>query len=539
MSNYFPDLYAVLRRKVRISLLLLPLIGISGFHDQPAFAAQISAKAAARLLDQTTFGPTLSLIQQVQQQGVASWLNEQFNIPRSVLANIGPVAPAYCAETAYMCAQSEWWRVALAGKDQLRQRVAFALSEIFVVSTDDIALTGRSIPPYVNMLAGDAFGNWSTIMKDVTLSPAMGLYLNMMDSGKATGSEIANENFARENMQLFNLGVNLLNEDGTLKLSSSGKPIPTYTEAQVQAFARVFTGWTWANANGSSPDEFIGTANYTYPMAAVEAHHDENAKTLLNGTVLPAGQTAEQDLDDALTNIFEHPNLPPFVCRQLIQHLVTGDPSPGYVSRVAAVFINDGNNVRGNMRAVLTAIFTDQEARAGDTNPAADGGHLREPILWMTNVMRGLGGVNVDPNNYYFEMSYNTNLLGEEPFAAPSVFNFFPPNYVIPDTTLNSPEFALENTASVIDRLTMANTLMQNAIPSFNIDLSATSTLGKLASSPSLLVDTLGVIFMHSAMDADVRTEIINEISGLRDAATRVRIATYLVITSSEYKVMH
>ena len=188
MSNYFPDFYAVLRRKVRISLLLLPLIGIGGFHDQPALAAQISAKAAARLLDQTTFGPTLSLIQQVQQQGVASWLNEQFNIPRSVLANIGPVAPAYCAETAYMCAQSEWWRVALAGKDQLRQRVAFALSEIFVVSTDDIALTGRSIPPYVNMLAGDAFGNWSTIMKDVTLSPAMGLYLNMMDSGKATGS---------------------------------------------------------------------------------------------------------------------------------------------------------------------------------------------------------------------------------------------------------------------------------------------------------------------------------------------------------------
>ena len=300
---------------------------------------------------------------------------------------------------------------------------------------------------YANLLATDAFSNWYTIMNDVTLSPAMGVYLNMFNSAKPTGTLIANENFARENMQLFNLGLDLINQDGTLQLDGNGNPIPAYTEAQVEAFSRAFTGWTSANPDGSTPTTLIGLNNFYHQMVAVESQHDENPKTLLNGTTLPAGQTAEEDLAGALTNVFEHPNLPPFVCKQLIQHLVKSNPSPEYVSRVAAVFINDGANVRGDMQAVLTAIFTDPEARAGDTAQQASDGHLREPILYLTGVMRGLGYVNVDPNNYYWYLSVRSGGLGEIPLRVSVSLQLLPSwlrgsghdPYLAPSSALKTP----------------------------------------------------------------------------------------------------
>ena len=371
-----------------------------------AVSGQVSLTAAARLLDQTTFGPTASLIQHVQSEGATAWLTEQYNTPQTVLPVIPAKYPGYCA-TAEYCLESEWWKTVLTGNDQLRQRVAFALSELFVVSSNDVS--GQGMQYYANVLAHDAFTNWYTILHDVTLSPAMGMYLNMVNSAKPSGTLIANENFARENMQLFNLGLNLLNPDGTLQRDAGGNPIPSYTEDQVQAFARVFTGWTFANSDGSTPPGLTGTYNPYSPMVAVESAHDQTTKTLLNGTVLPAGQSAEQDLALALTNVFEHPNTPPFVSTQLIQHLVKSNPSPDYVSRVAAVFLNNGNDVRGDMQAVLTAIFTDPEARAGDTAMQASDGHLREPILWLTAVMRGLGYVNDDPQRL---LSLPLELLG-------------------------------------------------------------------------------------------------------------------------------
>ena len=374
--------------------------GGDSLYFEEAISSPISATAAARLLDQTTFGPTTSLIQHVQGEGVTAWLAEQFNTPTTLLPSVSATNfPAYCGD-AFGCTQSSWWQVVLTGNDQLRQRVAFALSQLFVVSVDTIP--GAALSPYANMLANDAFTNWYTITHDVTLSPAMGIYLNMLGSVAGTNGQIANENYARENLQLFNTGLDLLNNDGTLQLDKNGNPIPTYTEAQVQAFARVYTGWTYAMPDGSTPTipEVGSSHNYQSPMAVIEQWHDESSKTLLNGTTLPAGQTPDEDLAGALTNVFQHPNTPPFVCTQLIKHLVTSNPSPGYVSRVATVFENNGNNVRGDMKAVLTAIFTDPEARAGDVAPTANEGHLREPNLWMSAVMRGLGYVNVDPNDF-------------------------------------------------------------------------------------------------------------------------------------------
>jgi uncharacterized protein (DUF1800 family) len=363
---------------------------------------------------------------------------------------------------------------------------------------------------------------------------------------------IANENFGRENMQLFTLGLDLLNQDGSLQLDVNGNPIPTYTEAQVQAFSRAYTGWTYATASGGSPTSYPNnTANYNAPMASFESQHDMLAKVLLNGTTLPAGQSAEQDLAGALTNIFNHPNVGPFVCRQLIQHLVTSNPSPAYVSRIAAVFANDGTGTRGNMQAVVQAILLDTEARAGDTNSSFDGGHLREPMLYITNMIRGLGftftggGTGTGPE-YYYDLSNYSTLLSQKPYTSGSVFNFFPPNYVIPGTTTNAPEFSIENTASATLRLTIADDVVNNKISAFSVDLSATSALGIMASKTgnattdsTNLVVALGNMFMHGQMPAQMQTDIVTHVATLTNIPERVRVATYLVITASQYKIEH
>jgi uncharacterized protein (DUF1800 family) len=529
-----------------------------GGATSAAANAQIgtSLQSAARLLDQATFGPTLTDIQTVESEGLPAYLTAQFNTPTTIEPDIAATPPTLCATNIIPCQQAEWWQVAITGPDQLRQRVAFALSEMFVVSTNSV--NARSVITFQNTLANDAFGNFLTIMHDVALSPAMGGYLNMLNSAKPgviNGvPQIANENFGRENMQLFTIGLDLLNPDGTLQLDSNGNPIPTYGEAEVQGFSRAYTGWTYATASGGSPTNYPNnTPNYDAPIAPVESQHDMLPKSVLNGATLPAGQSAEQDLAGALGDIFNHPNVGPFVCRQLIQHLVTSNPSPAYVSRVAAVFADDGtpSHVRGNMKAVIQAMLLDTEARAGDANPSFDGGHLREPMLYMTDVIRGLGftftgaGAGTGPE-YYSTLSNYTNPLGEKPYTSGAVFNFFPPNYVIPGSTTNAPEFDIENTASAVLRLTLANQLVYSQISDFNVDLSITSPLGIMASATgnattdsTNLVNALSNIFMHGQMPAQMQTDIVNHVATLTNIPQRVRVATYLVLTSSFYKVEH
>jgi uncharacterized protein (DUF1800 family) len=501
---------------------------------------------AARLLDQATFGPTLVDIQHVQQVGVDQYITEQFSVAPTLLPDIAASPTTICTSTNLVpCEQSEWWQTMLTGNDQLRQRVAFALGEIFVVSTNSV--NARSVTAFQNILSQDAFTNFATIMRDVSLSPAMGGYLNMLNSNKPAVGQIANENYPRELMQLFTTGLDMLNPDGSVQVDSSGNPVPVYTEAQVEAFARAYTGWTYATATGGASSKFPnGTANYDSPMAAVESAHDTTSKILLNGTVLPAGQSAEQDLAGALANIFAHPNVGPFVCRQLIQHLVASSPSPAYVARVSAVFADNGSGVRGDMRAVIRAILEDADARAGDTSPDFDGGHLREAMLYMTNVLRGLSFANTSSVSDYSGLSNYTNALGEKPYTSGSVFNFFPPNYIIPGSATNAPEFGQENTASAILRLTLADNLVNSKITNFKVDLSATSALGLTASKTGValtdsgnLVDSLGIIFMHAQMPADMRTAIVNHVATLSNIAERVRVATYLVITASQYKIEH
>jgi uncharacterized protein (DUF1800 family) len=281
-------------------------------------------------------------------------------------------------------------------------------------------------------------------------------------------------------------------------------------------------------------------------MQPLGISHDMTSKVLLNGVTLPAGQTAEEDLSGVIDSIFNHPNVGPFVGRQLIQHLVTSNPSPAYVSRVAAVFANDGSGVRGDMKAVITAILMDPEARAADTNASVDGGHLREPILYFTGILRGLNFTNVDPQGSYDMATSYTAPLGETPYAAASVFNFFPPSYVIPTTAINAPEFAQENTSAEILRLTLADTIVRNHLTSFSVDMSQTSVLGQIGSATgnaavdaANLVNALNILFMHDQMPAAMQTAITAQAALLPVIGQRVRVATWLVLTSNAYKIEH
>jgi uncharacterized protein (DUF1800 family) len=505
----------------------------------------VSLTQAARLLDQTTFGPTLAGIQLLQQIGTAAYLNQQFATPTTLMPAIPNPPVAACPAATYDCAQNSFWKNALTANDQLRQRVAFALSEMFVVSTDMV--NARTIPSYHNMLANDAFGNFSQIINDVATSAAMGEYLDMLNSGAPPSGQIADENFGRELMQLFTTGLYLVNPDGTLQLSAQQLPQPVYTELQVQAYARALTGWTYSNPTGGVPTSFPnGVPNYDQPMQPIPVSHDTTAKVLLDGVTLPAGQTAQEDLAGLIASIFNHPNVGPFVCRQLIQHLVTSFPSPAYVSRVAAVFANDGSGVRGDMKAVISAILNDPEARAADTEPTVDGGHLREPILYFTGILRALEFTNVDPQGNYFIASSYTAPLGQTPYKAPSVFNFFSPSYVIPGTTINAPEFAQENTALAIARLNLADSIVRNHLTGFNIDMSPTSFLGQIASATgnpatdsANLVNALNFLFVHNQMPTAMMSAIVANAALLPDIGQRVRVSTWLVISSNFYQIEH
>ncbi len=529
-----------LGRQISSALLLgSSLLVYSGALAATA-APATTVTAASRLLDQSTFGPTTDSIAHVQKVGLQGYLNEQFALAATSVPAT-PVAPypSYCTSDN-SCNDLAWWKIVLTGNDQVRQRTAFALSHLFVVSFGQAF--GNDFPYYQNVLTHDAFSNYLTLMKDITLSSAMGQFLNMANSSRPIGDTIANENFAREMMQLFTLGPNRLNLDGTLKLDSSGQPIPTYTEAQVQAFARAYTGWTFPTPSAITQDTLNrGLRSHNGPMVPVASQHDSSAKTLINGRYLSSGQSPEQDLDGALQAIFSDDNIAPFVSRSLIQHLVTSNPSPAYIARVATVFLHNNAGVRGDMKSILTAILLDPEARAGDTTPDTTGGHLREPLLWLANVYRGLDVYPVVSDlGAYTNLALKASHLSEAPFDPASVFDFYSPNYVAPETDVFGPEFMLEDGASVVMRASYADQITNNQIlPGIRVDLSNTSAWGKLAANPANLVDALGVVFMHGQMPADMRATVIKAVAAVTSPAQRARFAVFLIISSPQYLIAH
>ena len=489
----------------------------------------VPLSAAVRFLEQSTFGPTPALVNQVAQNGFAPFLQTQLAAPISKYPT-----PA-TTDTGVTKVQNQFFLNAVNDGDQLRQRVAFALNEIWVVSQNKVNdPTGYT--NYMTALTNDALGNYYDVMKDVTLTPAMGHYLDMVNNDKPATGQHANENYARELMQLFTLGLSKLNSDGSAQVDGSGTPVPTYTQDDVMALGRAFTGWTFPTEPGQSlvkhnPDFYGGN------MLPFESNHDSGAKTFL-GQPIAAGQSAEQELDSALTIIFNHSNMPPFVAQQLIEKLVTSNPSPAYVGRVASAFASGkfqtyGTGKRGDMQATVAAILLDPEARQGDSSSTAvaSDGKLREPVVMVVSVARMFSPIT-DGTGF---TTWGGN-MGQTLFNSGSVFNFFPPQNLIAGTSLNGPEFAIYNTNTALSRVNFANSIVNGTISSgTKVDFTPVYNAG----SQDAMLDWLNTYFLHGTMSSQMRQGVLTAMSAASatDTKGQARMALYLVISSSQYQV--
>jgi uncharacterized protein (DUF1800 family) len=383
------------------------------------------------------------------------------------------------------------------------------------------------------MFQTDAFGNFSTLLTDVTLSPVMGNYLDMVNNDKPGNGVDPNENFAREILQLFSIGLEQMNPDGTLQVDGSGNPVPTYGQDEIIGFAHVFTGWTYPTKPGATA-KFRNPEFYGGPMIAFDSHHDTGAKLLLNGVTLPAGGATTGDLAAALQNIFNHPNVGPFITKQLIKRLVTSNPSPDYVGRVAAVFADNGSGVRGDLKAVVTAILMDPEARRGDDPAQAQpsDGKLKEPVLFMTNLLRSMNAVSDGS-----VLSDRADDMKQPPFFSPTVFNFYHPDHVIDGSTLVGPEFEIFDTSTDIARINFVNTLVYGSVSgTTTVDLSG---YVPLAANPDQLVTAVAAVMMHGQVSDNMRSTLVTTITGISDNTRRTKAAFYLIGSSSQFQVEH
>jgi len=524
-----------------------------------------------RLLEQATFGPKPTLTASVQSDGIESFLDQQLYAPMQDYPDLAfwpQTRPATCIDDCsrdnytYYPIQRHLFANALSGQDQLRQRVAFGLSQILVTSQTDVPMPAW-MRSYQQLLYRGALGNYRQLLFDVTLHPTMGRFLDMLNSRCQRGNPVnlnicrngltsqPNENYAREVLQLFSLGTFRLNQDGTRQLDGSNNPLPTYDQKAVEEFARVFTGWILAPALAAPADSGATTVpNYRDPMVQRldgsnrEDYHDRGEKTLLNGVRLSAGRTALQDLNDAIDNIAYHPNVAPFISRQLIQQLVESNPSPAYVGRISAVWTANRFS-ETQLFEVVKAILLDPEARGDNRDPVAapNYGKLREPVLFMTNILRSLNatsdGVLNSPGG-----GIGTADMSEDIFNAPSVFNYFPPGARVPAENAAGPEFAIFSSLTELRRDNFVNQVIFSTIaPSppnrplgTVIDL---TPFNPLAANPDQLLDALNSLMLHGSMSGEMRQTIKGAVSAISatNAISRVRTAVYLIATSSQYQV--
>ena len=533
--------------------------GSSG--DGGSSSTPIGKTEAFRFLNQATFGATEAEAQRLTAlgdatTGYARWVDEQMAKPASlqlpaVQAALGRLTnPAQMIGTLNADRQEVWFRNSITGQDQLRQRVAFALSEIMVVSQQS---TLQNMPfalaDYYDLLARDAFGDFRKLMEDVTLHPAMGVYLNMLGNQKPDDARNIrpDENYARELMQLFTIGLVQLNLDGTVKKDAQGQPIPTYDQSVIEGFANVYTGWNYSGAASFALARRT-LANQVLPMQAYPEQHSPVSKKLLAypgaaKTVLPPGQAPQQDLADALDNIFNHPNVGPFISKQLIQKLVTSNPSPAYVSRVAAKFNDDGTGKRGNLGAVVKAILLDAEARPATVT--ATTGKVKEPLLRLTQMWRAY---SAKAANGEYRVGPVIFVFGQGPLQAPSVFNFFSPFYAPPgeisDQGLVAPELQL---ATEYLNTTTTNTFLNliffwnstvPGLPENAIVMDFAPELAVAGDSEALvtrIADKLLGGQISPTLKAEARAAV--ERVPATSAGQRISEAMYLIATSPEYAV--
>jgi uncharacterized protein (DUF1800 family) len=426
-----------------------------------------------------------------------------------------------------------FWNQALSADDQLRQRAAFAPSQVFVISFADANLTNqpRGVASYYDMLGADAFGNFRQLMEDVSLHPMMGLYLTWLGNQKedATTGRVPDLNYAREITQLFTIGEWKLNNDGTFILDASGKAAPAYTGADLSGMSQVLTGWSWyagPNVTDRTSRRYMGhdadLERDWRPMVAYTgyapntAYHSISQKSFLGVTIPPQSQAdPEGDLKIMLDTLFNHPNVGAFIGKQLIQRMVTSNPSPGYVSRVAAAFNDNGKGVRGDMKAVWRAILLDPEARTANSSPSF--GKLREPVVRLANFMRAFNATSNSGRYTGIGLTDDpATRLNQTPMFSPTVFNFYRPGYVptskvITDANLVAPELQITHDLSVAGYMNYLRSL---------VPLSTTADIRQeysaqmaVADDATKLVENVNLLLFYGAMPAGVKQQVVDAVN--------------------------
>jgi len=513
-------------------------------EPEPEEPAEISYAEAFRFLQQSTFGPTPIEIESLQSIGFEAWIDGQLLLPVSKQLPYWRSLPTpEDLEEGHSNRMDAWFQNTIMGQDQLRQRVAFALSEIMVVSDQsELIHTPEGLANYYDLLSQHAFGNFRELMGAVTLSPIMGSYLSMLGNEKPDIEKNIqpDENYARELMQLFTIGLVKLNLDGSIILDNDGQPVQSYDQQTVEGFAHAYTGWTFAG----SPTFHTPSFDYISPMQSYSTFHDLGQKQLLDGTLLPAGQSAQQDLEQALDNIYQHANVAPFISHRLIQRLVTANPSPDYIERVAATFNNDETGTRGNLFAVVKAILLDEEARA--TPSTETSGKLVEPLLRLTALWRAYDARAANGRFLYANPEVN---FGQAPLRASTVFNFFDPNHApigeITNLSLVSPEMQItdENTSALTNNFLAAAIYFQNSevatLESETIVIDISAEL-EFANRPEELISRTIDRLMGGTISDSLQENLTTMVNLVpeEEAVQRVTEAIHTIATSPEFALL-
>ncbi len=530
---------------------------------------------ASRFLIQAAFGGNLQTIQQVADEGFEPWLDEQMDMEPSLLTPL--IQPTYDDYKQYYIDNGgdpddlpyrpwfdifsfAWWQNNLTTNDIQRHRIAFALSEILVISANsELYDFGDGLANYYDIFNRNAFGNYKDILMEVTLHPAMGYYLSHLDNPKADPelNTHPDENYAREVMQLFSIGLYELNPDGSRKTDENGNFIPTYHNSDIKEFAKVFTG---LGIGAVVPNEYVDEPDFGYgiwladmtvPMVMYQDYHETSQKQLLNGFVIPAGQNGMTDIEQTIDLLFNHPNVGPFIGRKLIQLLVKSNPSPEYIAAVTAAFNDNGSGVRGDMKAVIKAILLNPEARECSWMNDPAQGKLLEPFVRYMHFTNGIG-VNSPSGKYWNHGYYAYENLKQYPLASPSVFNFFlpdfQPNGPIADAGLFAPEFQIHNSQTSIGYVNMADVWAIDEINSWgweNQDLNVYTDFSAFiedAQDPEVLINKLDLLLTHGTLSDETRAIIKQAIQpyegGMNQRMNRIHLAAYLIMISPDYVIL-
>ena len=518
---------------------------------------------ASIVANRATFGMPYENLVEIAKTSPREWLEEQFEIPAS---HLKPIAkdlitrqdagewPEFVDEPFRLrnvIWRFAWWQQTMSAPDVVRQRVAYALSQFFVISdrVDNLRDNPYAITSFYDMLLDGSFANFRALLRSVALHPAMGNYLSHVNNAKADPENniFPDQNFAREVMQLFSIGLFELNIDGTVKQDADGFPIPTYDNDDIAEFSKIFTGLTYGGDDHYWGKDWFNHADqrvFSDPMVMYEDYHEPGEKRLLRGMVVPDGQTGMQDIDAAIDNLFHHPNVGPFFAKHLIQRLITSNPSPAYVERVARAFNGDATGVRGDMKAVLRAIFLDREAiniGLGDSF-----GRLREPAMRIIALARIFNYKSADGT--YYNKGYRLSwFVSQHPIDAPSVFNFYQPTHTpvgeIADRGLVAPEFQITTATTVIGVTNHVNSgiFRDDVFDLWNmpfevpkIDL---TDYAVLADDPQQLLDRLDIVLTHGTLHDSSRDVIVGALEKIDEPLERAKYAIYFMLISPDYAV--